>query len=110
MRSTPGAIGEGTRSTTGVSRGGTKTAAGHDSRSRDAALPPPVIDVETDTNRSIHLGGQVYTWPSRVAIVGYGMHGITPRVEWLINRLEDCTRQQFRWENRLNEEMPTRTL
>ena len=94
-----------------MSRGGTKTAAGDDSRSRDAALPPPVIDVETDTSRSIHLGGKVYTWPSRVAIVGYGIkNGISPRVQWLIKQLEDCTDQQLRWEVHLNEEMPTRTL
>ena len=100
MTPKPGAIGGRTRSASGVSRGGTMTA---DER------PPAVIDVETD--RTIHVGGKVYNWPSRVAIVGYGLkNGVSPRVNRLVQEVEDFSQQHFRWEVRLNHEMPSKTL
>ena len=45
---------------------------------------PAVPDVDK-TDRDIHYGGKVYKWPSRVAIVGYGLKaGIPPRVHRLV--------------------------
>ena len=107
MTTNPGAIGA---RTTGVSRGGTKKAAGDSART---ALPPPVIDVdETTTTRKIVLGGKEYIWPSRVAIVGYGVKkGVPARVEKLMEQLRlHSDESQLRWEVRLNESMKTKTL
>ena len=84
-----------------MSRGGTMTP---DERS------PAVPDVDK-TDKYIHFGGKVYKWPSRVAIVGYGLKtGIPPRVQRLVKEVEDFSQQYFGWEARLNHEMLTKTL
>ena len=72
--------------------------------------PPAVPDVDK-TDRFIHFGGKVYQWPSRVAIVGYGLKkGIPPRVEKIVNEVEELSQQYFRWEVRLNQDMHSKTL
>ena len=74
---------------------------------------PAVPDVdETDSSeREIHYGGKVYKWPSRVAIVGYGLKtGIPPRVQRLVQEVEKFSQQYYGWEVRLNQEMRTQTL
>ena len=84
-----------------MSRGGTRTP---DER------PPAVPDVD-ETDRYIHYGGKVYKWPSRVAIVGYGLKtGIPPRVQRLVKEVEKFSQQYYGWEVRLTQEMRTQTL
>ena len=71
---------------------------------------PAVPDVE-EAGRDIHYGGKVYKWPSRVAIVGYGVKaGIPPRVNRLVKEVESFSQQYYGWEVRLNLEMHTKTL
>ena len=72
---------------------------------------PAVPDVE-EAVRDIHYGGKVYKWPSRVAIVGYGVKGgiLPPRVKRIVKEVEEFSQQEYGWEVRLNQEMRTQTL
>ena len=70
-------------------------------------------DVSSDSSeREIHYGGKVYKWPSRVAIVGYGVKGgiIPPRVISIVKEVEEFSQQEYGWEVRLNQDMRTQTL
>ena len=60
------------------------------------------------------MGGRTYSWPPRVAIIGYGKakhHGqMPPRVQKLLARLQsECSDSIDNWEVRLQEKMSVRT-
>ena len=78
----------------------------------DERLPAvPDVDETDSSDRDTHYGGKVYKWPSRVAIVGYGVKaGIPPRVKRIVKEVEDFSQQYYGWEVRLNQEMHTKTL